>query len=136
MISPYSGKVVEIASTTDSLVTQGNTIIILEAREKNLDLDAIIYFSPFTGKKVQKGMKAQILPTTVKVEEYGFIEGLVTEVDKYPSTVQSVLKTLQNQALVQVLAANAAPIRVKIQLIRDENTPSGYKWSSRQGPTN
>lgn len=134
VVSPYSGKVVEIVGMTDTLISQGSTILILEARQENIELEAIIYFSPFTGKKVQVGMKAQILPTTVKVEEYGFIEGVVSEVDKYPSTVQSVLKTLQNEALVQVLAANAAPIRVKIQLVRDERTPSGYKWSSRQGP--
>lgn len=132
--SPYNGKVVEIVGMTNTLISQGSTIIILEARQEDLELEAIIYFSPFTGKKVQPGMKAQVLPSTVKVEEHGFIEGIVTEVDKYPSTIQSVLKTLQNQQLVQVLAANAAPIRAKIQLIRDENTLSGYKWSSRQGP--
>ncbi|MDY0091918.1 MAG: NHLP bacteriocin system secretion protein [Candidatus Vecturithrix sp.] len=134
VISPYSGKVVEIAGMTDTLMSQGSTILILEARQEDVELEAVIYFSPFTGKKVQVGMNAQILPSTVKVEEYGFIEGIVIHVDKYPSTVQSVLKTLQNQQLVQVLAANAAPVRVIIQLMRDEQTPSGYKWSSRQGP--
>ncbi|MBD3308270.1 NHLP bacteriocin system secretion protein, partial [candidate division KSB3 bacterium] len=134
IVSPYNGKVVEIVGMADALINQGSTVLILEARQEDADLEAILYFSPFTGKKVQPGMSAQVLPTTVKVEEYGFIKGIVTEVDKYPSTIESVLKTLQNQQLVQVLAANAAPIRVKIQLVRDEETPSGYEWSSRQGP--
>ncbi len=47
VISPYSGrKVVEIAGMTDTLMSQGSTILILEARQEDVELEAVIYFSP------------------------------------------------------------------------------------------
>ena len=112
----------------------GTTIFLMERAGARTGLEVIVYFSPLTGKQVKKGMKAQVSPSIVKQEEYGFMEGTVAEVDIYPSTFSDIMKTLQNESLAQMLAADVAPIKVKVDLIVDSNTPSGYTWSSRNGP--
>jgi hypothetical protein len=45
-----------------------------------------------------------------------------------------MMLTLGNEKLVALLAGEGAPLEVKIDLITDGNTKSGYKWSSPQGP--
>ena len=41
---------------------------------------------------------------------------------------------LQNEFLVQQFAAQEPTIRVEARLQRDPSTPSGYAWSSSDGP--
>jgi HlyD family secretion protein len=134
IISPYTGRIVEVPKKEEELVTAGTTIMLMEKLSEDSELEVVMYFSPLTGKQIQKGMSVQISPSIVKREEYGFMEGAVLEVDKYPSTLTTIVKTLQNQTLAQMLVANAAPIKVTAQLFPDTGTVSGYKWSSRHGP--
>ena len=134
IVSPDRGRVLEIPVKEGDLVHSGSTIFLIERSAGETELEVIVYFSPLTGKQIERGMKAQISPSIVKQEEYGFMEGIVAEVDKYPSTFTDVMKTLQNESLARILAADAAPIKVKVDLIADTDTPSGYKWSSRNGP--
>jgi HlyD family secretion protein len=134
IVSPDRGRVLEIPVKEGDLVHSGSTIFLIERSAGETELEVIVYFSPLTGKQIERGMKAQISPSIVKQEEYGFMEGIVAEVDKYPSTFTDVMKTLQNESLARILAADAAPIKVKVSLIADADTPSGYKWSSRNGP--
>ncbi len=55
-------------------------------------MEAIVYFSALTGKQVKRGMRAQSTPSIVKREEYGFLEGTVTEVDlQYESSAVTPL---------------------------------------------
>ena len=43
------------------------------------------------------------------------------------------MNTLQNQQLVRVLAGDAAVIEVEVELLRDPQTISGYRWSTPKG---
>ena len=69
------------------------------------DLEAILYVSPMDGQNIRPGMDAQILPSTVKKEEAGYMLGVVTSVGEHPSTAQDMLRTLGSNELVQVLSA-------------------------------
>ena len=124
----------EIPVKEGDLVRPGTTILLMERAAARTGLEAVVYFSPLTGKQIERGMKAQISPSIVKREEYGFMEGTVAEVDRYPSTFSDIMNTLQNENLARMLAADAAPIKIKVNLITDSDTPSGYAWSSRNGP--
>jgi HlyD family secretion protein len=134
VVSPYPGRVVEIPKKVGDLVNPGTTLVVMEKIGEGNDLEMVAYFSPMVGKQIQRGMNAQISPTTVKREEYGSMEGIISSVDKYPSTFTTVMKTLQNDTLAQMLVANSAPIKVTADFIPDPNTASGYKWTSRGGP--
>ena len=136
VISPYTGRVLNIGVDEGGLVSHGEPICKLELMGNDIkNLEAVVYFPAGSGKKVRPGMTAQISPSTVEQSEYGFMLGLVTYVSEYPSTGQSMMKSLKNEALVKELSAGGAPIMVKVDLIPAPKTPSGYKWSSSEGPT-
>lgn len=132
--STYNGRVVELKVKQGSLVSAGLPIITLEIAEKKSTLEAILYISPLDGKKVKKGLDAQIAPTTIKTEEYGYMKGVVEYVSDYPTTSQQMMMRLQNKELVGTLTAGGAPFEMRISLTPDENAFSGYKWTSPQGP--
>ena len=97
-------------------------------------MEAVVYVPAEQGGKIFSGMEVQISPTTVNREEYGFMLGRVASVSKYPSTAESMMQTLGNENLVSLLAGKGAPIMVRIDLVPDSATESGYKWSTPLGP--
>ena len=86
------------------------------------------------GKQLEKGMEVHVLPSTVNAEEYGFIQGEITSVTKFPVTEDEMFLLLENQSLVETLRTGSDQLRVDVKLRRDPATPSGFEWSSSQGP--
>jgi HlyD family secretion protein len=133
--SPYTGRVLEMGVNEGNLVDRGHRILTLELVGKQIkDLEAIIYIPAVTGKKVKAGMDVQISPSTIKREEYGVIQGKVTYVAEFPSTHEGMMRILNNEMLVKQLSGRGAPIEILVDLIPDDKTFSGYKWSSPKGP--
>ncbi|MBW2557692.1 MAG: NHLP bacteriocin system secretion protein [Deltaproteobacteria bacterium] len=135
VISPYTGRILEVSVDEGSLVSEGQQIMTVELMGKEIkNLEAVLYFSPRDGKKIRLGMNAQISPSTVKQEQYGFIHGLVTSVSAFPSTHRGMMNQLQNEALVDKFSLGMVPVEVRAELIPDPRTASGFKWSSSKGP--
>lgn len=133
--SPYTGRVLEVRLSENTMVNTGAPILSIERTGDNLsDLEAHIYVQPTEGKKIKANMDVQIAPSMVKGEEFGFMLGKVKTVAKFPSTAPGMMRIFNNDKLVQQLAAGAAPIAVQADLIPSVSTPSGYKWSSPRGP--
>ncbi|MDR3437887.1 NHLP bacteriocin system secretion protein [Telmatospirillum sp.] len=146
LICPYSGTIVEFKVNAGEVVESGRALFSLlpQTRRNDAagtavvrhagDLVAKLYVRPDDGKKIRPGMKAQIAPSTVKREEYGFIEGTVTSVATIPSTEEGMLRTLKNRQLVQELSGGGAPFEVSVELALDPTSNNGFKWSSSAGP--
>ncbi|MCS6822434.1 MAG: NHLP bacteriocin system secretion protein [Microscillaceae bacterium] len=135
--SGYEGKVVEIMAKQGQLLEAGALIASLEVENTQPQteaLQAMVYIPAQDGKKVLPKMKAKIAPSTVKVEEYGFIEGEVISVSEYPSTKQGMMRILSNADLVEAFSKGSPPIAVKIKLYTNPQTFSKYKWTSKAGP--
>jgi HlyD family secretion protein len=62
--------------------------------------------------------------------------GRVKSVEDFPSTRAGMMGALRNEQLVEtfIQEAGGAPIAVRAEIVRDPNTPSGYRWSSGAGP--
>lgn len=136
VLSPYSGDIVEFQVNEGEVVEKGAALFSLlpAAKLAASELLAVLYVPPNDGKKVRPGMAAQIAPSTVKREEYGFILGRVKTVNEIPSTAEGMMRTLKNQQLVQTLSGGGAPFEVIVELERDPATPTGFRWSSSRGP--
>jgi HlyD family secretion protein len=121
------------------MVTEGKPILRVEPDTS--EIEAVIYVPAEEAKKIQideRGqprafIAARISPTTVKPEEFGFIEGKVRNVSAYPVTKDGLIRVLHTDTLVERLTKDGAPIEVRVTLSRAA-TPSGYKWSSSIGP--
>jgi HlyD family secretion protein len=131
VVSPYAGQVLEIRVSPGGLVSVGTPIISLQPDVRTLE--AVLYVPAEQAKELRAGMDAEILPTTVRREEYGFIRGKVTFVSDYPATEAATMRVFENAPLVQALSSRGPVTEVRVEMAVDAATPSGYKWSSALG---
>ena len=127
--SKFSGRVLEVMLEIGHVVNVGTTVLILETGS---DIMAVLYF-PDKARNIQLGTTVQIAPATVKKEEYGTLIGTVTSVSGFPATEQGMMRILENQMLVRQLTSKGPPIEVRVELLSDAQTVSGYKWTSARG---
>lgn len=134
VVSSYAGRVIELKARPGTLVSQGDALVTVESTDGGRnELEAVIYIAAAEGKKVEVNMEAQIVPSTVKREEHGFMVATVQSVSEYAATSESMLSVLQNRQIVQELSAGSSPIEVRATL-QAGDTPSGFRWSSEMGP--
>ena len=94
----------------------------------------IIYVSMFDAYQIQPGMQVNVSPANVRKEEYGLLKGEVISVSNQPASYESMLQVTENESVVQMFVTNGLLAEVQVRLIPDESTPSGYAWTSAQGP--
>ena len=134
VISRFSGRVTEIKAGNGMLVGQGAPVITIEREDlSNAGLEAIIYVPVGEGRKILPKMEAQIVPSTVKREEHGFIRANIRQVSDYPATPGSMMMLMQNEGLVRDLSGQTPPTEIRATL-KTADSLSGYQWSSAKGP--
>jgi HlyD family secretion protein len=134
-VSPYTGKVLEVKVSEGQLVDRGTKILSVEASGSNLnDIQAFIYLPAGDGKRIKSGMNADISPSTVKREEYGFLPGYISSVAEYPSTDEGLMRVFANEQVVKQLSGTNAPIQIVANLKPSNLNVSSYEWSTRGGP--
>ncbi|MTI81354.1 MAG: NHLP bacteriocin system secretion protein [Firmicutes bacterium] len=135
IVANASGRVLEMQVKKGDMVQPGGVVCtIAKEKEKTDSLEAVIYVPVEQGKKIKPGMEVNISPSTVKKEESGFMLGNVVSASEYPSSSRGMMLTLGNNELVQQLSGEGAPIEVRVELVMDTSTVSGYKWSTPDGP--
>lgn len=134
IISRYSGRILEIMATPGQILTPGTRIGLIEAQEASGKLVGVTFLPAAEGKKIQKGMKVQITPTTVKREQFGGMVGTVSAVSSFPVTREGATSLVGSAEIVQSLMAQGPQIEVFVDLQPDTSTFSGYRWSSSAGP--
>ncbi len=132
--SDYTGRILELTATPGQNLGQGTRIGTIDAQEAAAKLVEVAFLPVSEGKKIQKGMKLQITPSTVERESFGGIVGNVTNVSPFPVTKESAAKLVGNPEIVGSLVSTEPQIQVLAELKPDTSTFSGYKWSSSKGP--
>ena len=103
-------------------------------REDPAGSSGVVLYVPLDkGKLVSEGMEVNISPATVNREEYGYMLGRVKTVSVYAVTAEQMMSSLQNQQLVQAFGGQSAVIELEVELLRDSQTISGYRWSTPKG---
>ncbi len=134
--SDYSGRVIEIDVEPGAIVNRGTPLVRIEPVGKHLrEFEAVLFFPPADGEKIRLGMVAHVSPSTVKREKFGYMVGIVTEVSRFPTSSEAMMRILHNQNLVQALTSQGPPVEVRADLIPDPETPTGIKWTSSTGPS-
>jgi HlyD family secretion protein len=134
IVSPYSGRVLEIAVSPGQLLGAGTKIGAIAAEDPNTPLVAITYFPVADGKKIRPDMEIQVTPQTVKRERFGGIVGKVSTVSAFPVTQEGTINLLGNAELAKGLSASGPQMEVAAQLEANAENPSGFTWSSSKGP--
>ncbi len=132
IVSPISGRVVEIKASTGTVLAPGMPIVAIESARSRLRLR--LYLPAETGKGVLPGMDARVEPATVQRDEFGTLVGRVESVSQYPETAEAMGAELHNPGLVAQLSRDGVLYGSVIALVPDPSTASGYRWSSGRGP--
>ena len=128
----FDGRITELLKAEGDYVRQGDAVALV-ASDRVQSLSLIGFLSVDAGKQVQAGMSAYFAPSSVRPDEYGYILGVVREVSAEPVSAESVLAELRNAGLTQALSGGGAVIRVAVELLPDDRTASGLRWTSRTG---
>ncbi len=134
MRSPVNGMIVDKSVSNGDFVNAGTRMMVVEdiGNEKNHLLDLFIPFN--SNAVVEPGMKVMIEPFTVNHNLYGWLMGKVVEVNHFVSNTNSIIDELNNPDLVALIEQQGPTYRVKIALITDSSTLSGFQWSNKKGP--
>lgn len=135
VVSPYTGRVLEIMAERGSFMGRGQTVLNVDLeRGGGWGLEAVVYVPSTHGKKVRPGMEIHIVPSTVQREEHGHLIGRVTYVSAFPATRKGMQRVLKNEQLASALSGPDAPYEVHAALVPDPWSASRYRWSSAGGP--
>jgi HlyD family secretion protein len=136
IISQHTGKVLETLISPGQVLDSGTRLANINLGKPSDELVSITYHSVADGKKIQTEMGMQITPQTVKRERFGGIIGEVTQVSAFPIAKAAAINTVGNAEVVEGLVANNKEglIQVVATLKPDDQTYSGYEWSSSAGP--
>ena len=133
VISEYDGIVSEVAVNEGSILAPGSTVICTVRRDQGRDdVSALMYVPIDSGKKVKPGMTARLTPSGADVSEAGSLMGVVREVSPYPASSAGIMKNIGNADVAQWIMQQlgGAVVEVKVDLVRDPKSDSGYLWSS------
>jgi len=132
VVSPYSGEVIELKVDAGSVVSAETPILTLQPTTN--DLEVMVGVPSQAAKNIAVGMTAEVSPSTIKREEFGFIRGTVVAVADYPATSAGLMRVLQNEQLVRSFTADSPITEVRVRMEPDQGSASGFKWSSSHGP--
>lgn len=131
IVSPVDGEVINILGKPGEIVQPGSKIMDIEPYAETVD--AVIYVPAGMGKVILRGMSAQVVPSTVKKQEYGSIVGVVEDVAGFPSSQSSMMAVLANEKLVEDFSQSGPQLYVRVRLMKGD-TPSHYQWTTSKGP--
>ncbi len=134
--APKSGRVIEIDITLGQEVHTGSPLLWIQAPTLQGETMPFYTFVPLSmGQKIEAGMRAQISLLAVDAQIYGQIEGRVLRVLPYAvSERDQYLAGIPSSLIREYLGEPVAATLVVISPIPDPATPTGYKWTSQNGP--
>ncbi|MGO4572621.1 NHLP bacteriocin system secretion protein [Microvirga sp. 2TAF3] len=143
VISTHAGTVSEIKVEAGDLVRFDTPVVSLLPTDETLGTErsgphrliGLLFVAAQDGKKIRPGMPALVDPTSVRRDVYGTIEGRVTTTSDVPITPERLRRIVRNDDLVRKLTSDGAPFLTTVEMKRSPATPSGYAWTSSQGPS-
>lgn len=131
VFSPIKGRVISLEAMEESIIQAGMTILNVEPFEPSLTVFMTV--SAMKGKRVVEGMTAEITPSTVKREEYGYVLGTVRDISEFPITADSLMRLFNNRSFVEEAIRQGPLTSINVTPDKDSSTRSGFKWSSKKG---
>jgi len=97
-------------------------------------LRARLFFPAGSAGRIAEGMEAAVSLRGVEPAEYGYLRGRVASISDKPVTRQELGLLLGDDDVARALSSAGPCVEVMIALIPDSLAPTGYRWSSSEGP--
>jgi len=128
--SPYNGTIVERLSDPGQAIGAGAAIVTVESFDVPVQ---VLMFIPLEGKRIQPGMRVEMVPGGVRPEETGYFIGHVRSVSSAPLSGNALDRYLKNEVLVEQFTSEGGAYLVDVVVESDLTTVSEYRWTSRAG---
>ncbi len=130
IVSESIGEILSV-SNAGSYVRAGDIIASIAAKQEDNNERQIFAFLPASSKNnIEKGSAVQVSPNYAPREKYGYINGYIADIGNEIITKSDAQKGLDVYNIPNLLEDNETYIGVRINLLADENSPSGLKWSN------
>ncbi len=131
ILSPADGRVQRIHTRPGDFTDIGSPVLTIEPKGP---LQAIVFVPLASAKVIRPGMPVRITVSIAPAETYGYLLGTVRQISPYAVGSNYVASLLDSQSLAQTLTQGQPTLEVAVNLKRDRSTPSGFDWSSGDGP--
>lgn len=130
-----AGRVVDVYVRVGDHVTKGTKLAAISKEAQGAKaLECLLYVTMEQSKHIAKGMSANVYPSSFSRKEYGAMLGTVTYVSEHPVTYQYMFDTLGSEELAREFLKGGVCYEVRLSLVASEDTMTGYRWTSSQGP--
>lgn len=114
-------------------VEKGDVAAVIVPQDEYSYQEVYIYVPKEDIGALSIGMEAQITPSYVMREEYGYVEGVISHIDENIVTENHITKHMGTMDYVEELLPSKNCVEVTIQLSVRENGQGGYVWSNPKG---
>nr|BFD81098.1 HlyD family efflux transporter periplasmic adaptor subunit [Streptomyces sp. Xyl84] len=130
-----AGRISTLAAALGQIVSPGTDVAAVEKAAHASDpLYATVYVPAQNAAAVPAGAPVDLTVSSAPPERYGVLRGRVASVDRSAQSAQQIGAFLGDARLGGQLAGKGRPVAVRVRLDAAPGTPSGYRWSSADGP--
>lgn len=131
--SPVNGRVISVRVNVGEPVDIGTPLISVESFDRPNQQQEVVAYIPLEDRqRIRAGMAVQILPSTIEVEKYGYLEGQVQSVSGFAATRDEINAVLGEDSATDTLLAEGPVFEVRIAFKLDRQ--GNYQWSASSGP--
>lgn len=135
VISPYDGVITSQRLREGQIVSAGAPLYDVDVEESQ-NLISVVFVPALTGNKLKPGSTIQVSPGAIDSSLYGSLVGRVVELSPYPVTSDRVAYWTGNKEFATWIMqkCGGAIMEARVELTRDDDTESGYLWTTLLGP--
>ena len=129
--SPAEGRVIAARARIGDPVDAGTPLVSVESFDRAAEPAVVVYVPLSDRQRVRTGMEARVLPSTVELEEYGYLEGRVQSVAQFAAMREEIGVVLDDSTADHLMAGGPV-FEVRIALKTD--SAGRFVWSASDGP--
>ena len=130
--SPVSGRVVDLVAEGSAIQAGELVVGVTSADSTTNEAEIRAYVSSTVAQSIQKGMDVRIYPSVSGSENYGYVQGLISDISNYPITETNISETLGRFYTSQIVPQNENIVEIRVTLLGGTDGSTGV-WSRAEG---
>lgn len=130
LTSDQVGMVSDVLVNNGDAITQGNEVVRISPNTEDRQV-AVCYIALGQKDKISRGDRAFVYVDSIDSQTYGYLYARVINIDSHWASTTGMGYVLgKDNNLASTYTQNGAVVAVTCEFYRDDETASGYQWSS------
>lgn len=127
------GSIQNIISVGQAIQAGDEIANILVNSQYSNNRQVVAYVPLKVAKRLEVGMEAQICPSYVSREEYGYMKGYISSIGTVPVTEDRLARYYGNKEYVADILPSESSVEIMISVQVDEESENLFAWSNKKG---